>query len=136
MGLSLQYTRGPRPAVFCPQDGYGFLSRVGVGQNLMLVEIAAGVFHLDITNQRSDHGFVDAALPGFLDHLAQEGGKHHGRRNDGVPVAEDEGVNALVVQGQLDGVTVGGGWLTTGDIDRIARGPKGWDELFEGRVEI
>src|ERR1700758_3378218 len=79
---------------------------------------------------------MDTALPRFLDHLAQQGGKHHGWRNDGVPVAENEGMNALIVQRQLDGIPVGGRWLTTRDVDWIPRGPKRRNEFFEGRVEI
>ena len=35
----------------------------------MIVEIAAGVFYLNITDQRGDHRFVDAVLPGFLQSL-------------------------------------------------------------------
>ena len=47
----LQQASRPRPTVFGPEYSNGFLSRVWVGQQLMVIEIAAGLFHLHITDQ-------------------------------------------------------------------------------------
>ena len=53
-------------------------------------EIFRCLFDLDIARQRGDDRFVDAFGPQFLDDLCEQLREDHRRRDDGVPVAEDE----------------------------------------------
>jgi len=71
--------------------------------------------------ERGDHGLHEALGAHFFQPTcAMSRAKHHGWSDDGVPVAEDERVDARILETEAYGVLIGGRRLTPGDIDRIA----------------
>ncbi len=72
----------------------------------------------------------------LLDHLDHDLREHHRRRDDRVPVAEDQRVDARILEAEADRVLVGLRRLAAGDVDRVAGGAERRDELAERRVEV
>lgn len=124
------------PAVFGAEDGYRFFRGVGVGEDFSLHEVVAGLFDFHVADQGGDHGFVDALGARGGHRIAQEFGEYHGWGDDGVPIADHQGVDALFAQGQFDGGLVGGGGFAAGDVHGVARGAEGRDVFAEGGVEV
>jgi hypothetical protein len=77
-----------------------------------------------------------AGLASSFLHLGHKMRKHHRRRDDRVPVAQNQRMDALVLKPEADGVLVGFGRLAAGNIDRIARRTKRRNELAESRIQI
>jgi hypothetical protein len=89
---------------------------------------------LDVAGQRG-HDRLHLALGlHLLDDLDHQLGEDHRGRHDRVPVAENERVDAIVLEPELDGVLVGLRRLASGDVDRIAGRAEGRDELLERLV--
>src|SRR5690625_1622796 len=95
---SAQRTSVARPPVLRTEDLDGKLGRVGVGNHSVLVQVVAGLLYLHVAGHRGDDRLVDALLAILLDYVGDELGEHHGRRDDSVPVAQDQRVDTLVLQ--------------------------------------
>src|SRR5581483_8771464 len=72
----------------------------------------------------------------LLDDFGAELGEHHRRRDDRVPVAEDERMDARLVESITNGVGISRRRLAAGDVHGISRGAEGRDELAKGGVDI
>src|SRR5258708_12379943 len=123
--------RAPRALVLWARDRDGLFSGIRVGRDAVLEEILARLFHLDVPCQRGDDRLVDALRAVLLHYLGDHLGEYHRRRDDRVPVAEDQRVDALIFQSESDRVAVCGRRLATGDVDRVACRAEGRDELAE-----
>ena len=99
-------------------------------------QILGGLLDLDVAGERGDDRLVDALRLHLVDDLDHELREHHRRRDDRVPVAEDQRVDARILEAEADRVLVGLRRLAAGDVDRIAGGAERRDELAERRVEI
>ena len=102
----------------------------------MIEQVLRGFFHLHVAGQRGHDRLRDALRPHLFDDLAHGLGEYHRRGDDGVPVAQDDGVDTRVFQPQPDGVLVGRRRLTPGDVHRVARRPEWRDELAKRGIQI
>ena len=83
----------------------------------------------------TDDGLLDAFGSHLVDDLDHLGCEHHRWRDDRVPVAEYQRMDAWVFEAELDRVLVRLRRLAAGDIDRVARGTEGRMNLRNG-IEI
>jgi hypothetical protein len=102
----------------------------------VVVEVRAGLLHLGVAREGRHHRLLDPLLPRLRHHASGELGEDHRWGHDGVPVAEDQGVDPVVLQTEPDRGLVRRRRLATGDVDRVARGTERRDELPERLVEV
>ncbi len=62
----------------------------------MLVQILGRLFHFNITRQGCHHRLFDSLGAHFVAGFNHDPGEDHGRRNNGMPVPQNQRVNALV----------------------------------------
>src|SRR6476661_7138008 len=93
--LLSEQARAARPLVFRAQHLDRQFGRVGIGGNAVLIEIFGGFLDLDVAGERGDHRLHKALGLHLLLHLDHVAGEYHRRRDDGVPVAEDQRMDAL-----------------------------------------
>src|SRR6202051_3951427 len=117
-----EQARTARPFVLRTQHLDRQFGRVGIGRDAVLVEIFGGLLDLDVAGERGDDRLHKTLRLHLLLHLDHVAGEHHRRGDDGVPVAEDQRMDALVGQTELDGVDIGDRRLAAGDVDRVAGG--------------
>src|SRR5438874_979148 len=84
--------------------------------------------HLYVADQRRDDWFIYSFVARFLNNFGAKFGEDHRRRDDRVPVAENQRMDARLAERVANRVRIGRRWLATGDIDGIASGAKGRDE--------
>ena len=105
--VHLQQARPARPFVLRAEHLDRQFGRIGVSRDAVLIEIFSRLLDFDVAGERG-HDRLDEAfglhLFFHLDHVARE---HHRRRHDGVPIAEDQRVDALIRQAELDRVDIG-----------------------------
>src|SRR5665213_3522573 len=135
-GRSLQQPGRARPAVLRTERRDHRLGVVRVRRNLVVVEVLARLFDLDIARERGDDRLVDPAGAELLDHFDDEPCEDHRRRHDRVPVAEDQRVDAVVLEPEPDRVLVRLRRLAAGDVDGVAGRPERRDELLERFVQV
>ena len=134
--LLLQQPRAARPLVLGAEHRDRDLGRVRVRRDAVLVQVLRGLLDLDVAGERRDDRLDDALGAHLLDHLHHVPREHHRRRHDRVPVAEDQRMDALVLEAEADRVHVRDGRLAAGDVHRVARRAERRDELAKRRVEI
>src|SRR6476469_2745649 len=114
-----------RPFVFRAQHRDRHLRRIRIRRYAVLEQVFGSFLDLDVTCERRDDGLVDALRLHFLDDLDDEVGEHHRRRDDRVPVAEDERMDPRVLEAELDRVLVRRRRLAAGDLYRVPAAPNG-----------
>ena len=118
----VRYSRpAPRAHLYLgPEHRDRDFGRIGIGHDAVLIEIVASFLDLDVAGQRRHDRLLDTlGLHRVLD-LDHVPGKHHRRRHDGVPVAEDQGMDARVFEPELHRVDIGDRRFAPGDVDGIA----------------
>src|ERR1700691_4516465 len=129
-------TGAARPAILGAEHGHGDFGRIGIGRNAVIVKMLPPLLDLHVAREWSHDRLLDAFGLHFVHDLHHQMREHHGRRDDGVPIAQDQRVDARILQSQADGVLIGLGRLAAGDVDRVPRRAEGRNELAEGGVEI
>src|SRR5688572_3015617 len=102
----------------------------------MVEEIFSRLFDLDVARERGDDGLPDSLRFHFLDDLDHDPGEDHRWSHDGVPIPEDERVDARILEPEPNRVLVGLWRLAAGDVDGVAGSTEWWNELAEGGIEV
>src|SRR5687767_14233325 len=111
-------TSSTSPFVLGAQHRYRNLRRVGVRRHTVGVEILSRLLDLHVAGERGDNRLVNALGLHLVDHADDQLREHHRRRDDRVPVTENERMDAGILEAELDRVAIGGRRLAASDVDR------------------
>src|SRR5215467_5371911 len=102
----------------------------------MIEQVLRGLLDFDVPGKRGDDWLVYALGAHLLDHLDHGLGEHHRRRDDRVPVAQYQRMDAWLFEPESDRFLIRLRRLAAGDVDGIAGGSERRNELAERRVEV
>src|SRR5450755_467429 len=128
--------RAAGPSILGAQDRDWNFRRISIGRNSVLIQVFRRRLHFNVPGQRGYHGLFNAFGAHVLHHLDHQSRKYHRWRDDRVPVAEYERVDALILEAEAHGVLIGRGRFATGNVDRVAGRTKRRDEFSKGSVQV
>src|SRR6266576_2383343 len=134
--LNLHHPCPARPFVLRAEHRNRQLRGVRISHNSSLVEILARLFHLYVADERRDDRFIYSFVARFLDNFGAKFGEDHRRRDDRVPVAENQRMDARLAERVTNRVRISRRRLAAGAVHRIPRRAEGWDEFAKRSVHV